>query len=219
MGTRIAGATGSGVFPDRRGSPWPARLDLLQSLTGLVLAVFMWGHMLFVSSIHVSDELMWKVTRMFEGYYVFGEPYPFLVSLVVAVIFLLFIAHALLALRKVPADYRQYRTFLEHSRTLRHPDTYLWGVQVITGFALLFLASPHLFQMLLNPGDIGPYASSDRVWSGNWWALYLLLLFCVEVHASLGLYRLSVKWGWFTGNDPERSRRRLRRFWLACVFT
>ena len=30
-------------------SRWPARMDLAQSLTGLVLGLFMWGHMFFVS--------------------------------------------------------------------------------------------------------------------------------------------------------------------------
>jgi len=200
----------------RRASRWPARLDLAQSLSGLALAVFMWGHMLFVSSIHVSEELMWTVTRFFEGYFIFGKPYPIVVSFVVAIIFALFITHALLALRKFPADYRQYRAFLVHSQALKHTDTHLWAVQVVTGFALFFLASPHLVQMLTQPGNIGPYASSDRVWSGSWWPIYLLLLFCVEVHGSIGLYRLMAKWGWFMGRgDPALARRRLRRLWLG----
>ena len=36
--------------------------------------------------------------------------------------------------------------------------------------------------MLMHPGDIGPYESADRVWSGRWWPLYLVALFCVELH-------------------------------------
>ncbi len=215
MAIETTEVAGSSELRQPRASRWPARLDLLQSLTGLALAVFMWGHMLFVSSIHVSEELMWTVTRAFEGYFFLGKPYPGLVSGVVAVIFLLFAAHALLALRKFPADYRQYRTFITHSRALGHTDTHLWGIQVLTGFALFFLASPHLVQMLTQPEAIGPYASSDRVWSGSWWPIYLALLFCVEVHGSIGLYRLMVKWGWFMGDDPAQSRRRLRRLWLA----
>ena len=59
--------------------------------------------------------------------------------------------------------------------------------------------------MLTHPGDIGPYESADRVWSGRWWPLYLVLLFCVELHGGIGLYRLAVKWGWFEGK-----RRRTR---------
>ncbi|MBS0396476.1 MAG: hypothetical protein JSR54_17795, partial [Proteobacteria bacterium] len=52
---------------------WPARLDLLQSGTGLALALFMWVHMLFVSSILLGHDAMWTVARFFEGYFVLGR--------------------------------------------------------------------------------------------------------------------------------------------------
>ena len=38
----------------------------------------------------------------------------------------------------------------------------------------------------------------------------VLLLFAVEVHGSIGLYRLALKWGWLEGRDPAAGRRRLR---------
>ncbi len=46
-----------------------------------------------------------------------------------------------LALRKFPANYAQYATFRGHMRELQHEDTTLWMWQVVTGFALFFLAS------------------------------------------------------------------------------
>ena len=46
---------------------WPARLDLIQSGTGLILALFMWAHMFFVSSILISHDAMYWVSKMFEG--------------------------------------------------------------------------------------------------------------------------------------------------------
>jgi fumarate reductase subunit C len=175
--------------------------------------------MFFVASILVSEDAMWAVTRMFEGYFVFGVAYPGIVSAVVAVVLLVFAAHALLALRKFPADYAQYRAFLSHRHDLRHTDTTLWWVQVVTGFALFFLATPHLYQMLTQPAAIGPYGSADRVWSGGWWPLYLLLLFAVELHGGIGLYRLAVKWGWFYGPTPDRTRRNLKRLkWGITAF-
>jgi succinate dehydrogenase/fumarate reductase cytochrome b subunit len=67
--------------------PWPARLDLLQSVSGLLLGLFMWLHMLFVSSILLGEEAMWTVARFFEGYFFFGYGLPWLVSLFVAGIF------------------------------------------------------------------------------------------------------------------------------------
>lgn len=200
-------------------SAWPARLDLLQSLSGLFLALFMWVHMLFVSSILLGKDVMWSVARMFEGYYFLGKAYPQLVSLFVALVFGMIVLHALLALRKFPADWRQYSRFWRHMRGMHHADTTLWLVQVVTGFAMFFLASVHLYLMLTRPDLIGPYGSSDRVWSGRMWPLYLILLFMVEIHGVVGLYRLALKWGWFEAATPELTRARLKKVkWIITVF-
>jgi fumarate reductase subunit C len=196
----------------------PALLDLTQSVSGLLLALFMWGHMLFVSSILISKDAMYTIARMFEGYYLFGAPQYWIVSLIVFGVICLFALHAALAMRKFPASYRQYKTLLVHKSTLKHTDTSLWFIQVYTGFAMFFLGSAHLFFMLVNPADIGPYASADRVWSGMW-PVYLLLLLAVELHGGIGLYRLAVKWGWLEGADAAASRRRLiGAKWAITVF-
>jgi len=189
----------------------PARLDLLQSATGLFLALFMWLHMFFVASILVSKDAFWTVARFFEGYFFFDRPYPLLVSGFVNLVFLIIVLHAALALRKFPANWQQYRSFWSHMRAMHHGDTTLWMVQVVTGFAMFFLASVHLYLMATRPELIGPYGSADRVWSGRMWPLYLLLLFAVELHGGIGLYRLAVKWGWFASADPLRSRIRMKR--------
>jgi fumarate reductase subunit C len=210
---------GVGLKDRARKSRWPARMDVAQSVSGLVLALFMWGHMFFVSSILVSKDFMWTITKMFEGYFIFGTSYPGIVSVLVFVIFSLIVLHAFLAMRKFPANFRQWRTIAGHRVLLNHGDTTLWWWQVVTGFALFFLASIHLFQMLMHPGLIGPFESADRVWSGRWWPLYLILLFAVEIHGGVGLYRLAVKWGWFEGANPAASRRNLQRLkWGLTVF-
>lgn len=202
-----------------RHSSWPARLDLLQSGSGLLLALFMWVHMLFVSSILLGNDAMWVVARFFEGYFVLGRRVPALVALVVATVVVLFVVHAALALRKFPASYGALRTFRGHMASMRHEDTTLWYWQVVTGFALFFLASVHLGTMLTRPGRIGPFESADRVWTDLMWPVYLVLLFAVELHAGIGLYRLTLKWGWFTGGDANVSRRRLRTLkWSLTVF-
>jgi fumarate reductase subunit C len=205
--------------PRPHSSRGPARLDWIQSASGLVLALFMWGHMFFVSSILLGKDAMWIVTKFFEGYFVFGRSFPWLVSMVVAAIFSLVVLHALLALRKFPINYRQVRAFRDHARDMKHGDTNLWWWQVVTGFALFFLASVHLYAMLTRPETIGPYGSADRVWSYSYWPLYLVLLFAVELHGGIGLYRLAVKWGWFAGRDPDAARRRLKTLkWALTVF-
>jgi len=44
-------------------------------------------------------------------------------------------------------------------------------------------------------------------------------LLAVELHGGIGLYRLAVKWGWFTGNDANATRRRLKLSkWTITVF-
>ena len=197
----------------------PARLDLLQSLSGLFLGLFMWGHMFLVASILLGNEAMYTVTRFFEGYYFFGKTYPALVAIIVAIVFVVFIVHALLAMRKFPGSYREYKVARQNSQSLKHTDTRLWFIQAYTGFALFFLGSVHLYVMLTNADNIGPYASADRVWTEHYWPLYLLLLLAVEFHGGIGLYRLAVKWGWFEGRDPTRTRKRLQQVkWALTVF-
>jgi len=200
-----------------RRSRWPARLDLAQSASGVLLALFMWAHMFFVASILLGKDAMWTVARFFEGYFLFGRAYPWMVSLAVAGVLVLIVVHAGLALRRFPASFRQFRDFRTHAATLRHGDTGLWPWQVFTGFAMFFLASPHLAVMLTRPDRIGPFASADRVWSEHFWPIYLLLLFAVEIHGGVGLYRAFVKWA---GPGPDgRWRARLKRLkWVLTAF-
>jgi fumarate reductase subunit C len=202
-----------------RSSRWPARLDLLQSGSGLLLGLFMWGHMFFVSSILLGKDAMWTVTRLFEGYFFFGRSLYWLVSAAVAGVLMLLVLHALLAMRKFPINYRQVRSIRDHVRHMQHGDTTLWWWQVVTGFALFFLASVHLYVMLTRPDRIGPFESADRMWSEHFWPLYLVLLFAVELHGGIGLYRLAVKWGWFAGRDPDATRARLKTLkWMLTAF-
>ena len=58
--------------------------------------------------------------------------------------------------------FHRYRT---HSSMLKHSDTNLWFIQISSGFMMFFLGSIHLYTMLTQPANIGPYASADRIWS------------------------------------------------------
>ena len=123
-----------------RKSRWPARLDLLQSASGLFLALFLVAHMFFVSSILISHDTFYTVARFFEAGWLFGTPQPWVVSCVVGGVLAVFVLHAWLAMRKFPANFRQYKVFAAHKAQLRHSDTGLWWIQLWTGFALFFLA-------------------------------------------------------------------------------
>jgi fumarate reductase subunit C len=197
----------------------PAKLDYIQSATGLFLALFMWGHMLLVSSILISEDLMYRITKFLELNFIFDGGSPLVVSIFAFIIFVIFIVHAAMGMRKLPNNYKQYKIIKEHSKNLKHDDTKLWFIQAFTGFAMFFLGSVHLYIIMTSSDAIGPYASADRIWSEWMWPLYILLLLAVEFHGTIGLYRLCVKWGWFDGNNPKETRKRLKKVkWALTIF-
>ncbi len=125
-----------------------------------------------------------------------------------------------MASRKIPAQLRERRRMLALARQLRnvtgaipalghgdprlrpHVESLLWIWQVRTGMLILVLGSFHIILLaldILTPlfGErtgIEAVSTFARVQAGLW-PLYAVLLLCVEFHASVGLYRLTVKWG------------------------
>jgi len=188
----------------------PARLDFLQSLTGLILALFITGHIMFEASILISNEMMYKVTIMFEGYYFFGEKYPGIISFLAAAISVIFVIHAGIAMKKIPSSYRNYRVIRNHLKGMKHEDSSLWMIQVVTGFMMFFMGSIHLYIMMSQPENIGPYASSYRIVEEFMGPLYFMLLISVVSHAFIGLYRLALKWGFMEGKNTKVSRARFK---------
>ena len=204
-----------------RKSRIPARMDLIQSLTGLALGLFMWVHLILVSSILISKDAMLWVTRMMEGSLNPAEEagYPILPAMAAITILILFVVHAGLAMRKFPANWKQLKVMRKHVVRMKHGDTTQWWIQAVTGFVMFFLGSAHLIIMASNAENIGPNLSADRFVSGGLWPLYLILLFAVELHGAIGLYRLAVKWGIFDGKDPRKNRARLKKLkWGLTVF-
>lgn len=177
--------------------------ELLSGVSGLVLALFMWGHVILVGSILTGARGFDWLASTLERYYI-AQP-------TVIVIFLLFLLHAAFAARKIPVRLQERRAFLKLSKQLRdsqvgdvepHVESMLWVWQVRTGIVILVLGSCHLLLMTLDvltpmfgeiPG-IEAVTSQARVRSGLWLP-YAILLVCVEFHASVGLYRLAIKWG------------------------
>lgn len=114
MSKRIDVIAGTGLDQKARKSRWPARLDVLQSASGLFLGLFMWGHMAFVSTILISKDVMWWVTKLFEGRFFLSKSYPGMVAAIVALVSVAFVLHAFLAMRKFPANFQEYRSFSRH---------------------------------------------------------------------------------------------------------
>ncbi|QKF66031.1 fumarate reductase, cytochrome b subunit [Arcobacter venerupis] len=208
-----------GKTEEGKKSRLPAKLDFMQSFTGGFLALFMWGHMLFVSSILISKDFMYTITKFFEGSFIFNEGQPIIVSIIAFIVFVIFIVHAALGMRKLPSNFKQYQVMKAHAKSMNHDDTKLWFTQAFTGFAMFFLGSVHLYIIMTHADAIGPYESADRVWSEYMWPLYILLLLAVEFHGTIGLYRLCVKWGWFDGENPKATRKTLKKVkWSLTVF-
>jgi fumarate reductase subunit C len=175
--------------------------ELASGASGLVLALFMWGHMILVGSILTGERgLNWMAT-MLEDYYI-AQP-------TVVIIFGLFLIHAAMASRKIPAQLEERRRVIKLGRGLKNPgvtgphvESMLWIWQVRTGMIVLVLGSFHLILLgidVLTPlfGErvgIEAATSMARV-SAGLWLPYAVLLVCVEFHAGVGLYRLAVKWG------------------------
>ncbi len=171
--------------------------ELLSGGSGLILALFMWGHMMFVGSILVGTYSFDWLALQLEVYFI-AQP-------TVVIIFALFLVHAAFAARKIPAELDERRKMIKLSRDLNsqaHEESLLWIWQVRTGMIVLVLGSFHLVLLsidVLTPlfGErigIESVTSLERVQAGLWLP-YAILLICVEFHASVGLYRLAVKWG------------------------
>ena len=200
-----------GKTTQKRKSRIPAKLDFLQSATGLILAIFIIFHLLFEASILFGKDSMYAITKMFELDFFIKGGSPIFISILAFIIFAIFIFHAFLAMRKFPNSYREYLRLKTHAKLMKHSDTNLWIIQITTGFMLFFLGSIHLYTMLTQPENIGPFASSDRVYSDVMWPMYLMLLVSVVLHAGVGIYRLIMKWGWFDGKNPKENRLKTRK--------
>lgn len=199
----------TGLTTEGKKSRTPAKYDKLLTATGVILALFMMGHMLFVSTILLGKDVMHTVTKLFELDFIFEGGLPIVVSVIVAIIAFIFIIHGLLGLRKFPTSYKTYIKVREHAKMMNHKDTSMWMFQWISGLVMMFAATIHLYIMFTQPQNIGPYASADRVVSEHMWLLYAVLLICVEIHGSVGLYRAAMKWGWFDGDNPKETRAKL----------
>ncbi len=208
----IAGVT---LKDAKRASKWPAYLDVAQSVTGLVLGLFLFCHMAFTSSIQFGKDLFWNLIQVSGGTPIFGHEQTWLHFLFVGVIGLLVVIHALCALRRFPTSYKQYRDIRAHVAVVKHTDSTLWLIQLATAVILTGMVFPHVAGMLTNPGDIEPNLSSVEAYdNGLIWTLIFLV--ATEVHGMVGLYRLGVKWDVIKGRETFRKVMLVICFLMIC---
>ena len=197
------------------------RYELLSGLSGVALAGFMWGHMFLVGSILTGSRGFDALAGGLEDVYI-AQPTVLAISV-------LFLMHAAMASRKIPAQIQERRRMRALNRDLglkqpdrpAHVESTLWIWQVWTGMVLLVFGSFHLvlvgldvFTDLFGAHTGIEAASTQARVAGGLWPLYAILLLCVEFHASTGLYRFAVKWG----IGARLGRPVLRRIELALLY-
>jgi len=163
-----------------------AYLDWVQMLTGAALILFMWCHLILVSSILIGPGAMNALAWFFETTYMAQVGGP--------LIFLAFLVHFVLAARKIPFKTAEQRVMWANAKRLRHTDTWLWIVQATTAMGILIMGGIHMWVVLTNL-PITAAKSAARIQTGFWFVFYLFLLPMVELHVGIGFYRILVKWG------------------------
>ncbi len=166
-------------------------LDISQSVSGVVLAIFLWTHLILVSSILLGAEAMTWVAKTMELSFLTadGHGYPWVVTIIAVIIAVIALVHVLVAAHKMPLNLRQQKALKQQLNVVNHGDTRLWVWQAATGVVIFLLLPVHLW--LIGPAPI----SHKWIWQQGVWLLYLPLLLCVELHAAIGVYRVAVKWG------------------------
>lgn len=165
-----------------------AVIELTHTVSGLLLVLFLWTHLIFVGSILLGVKAFDTLAKFMEDYYL-------LPAAVLFVVFT-FTAHVGAVSRRIPGRWREMKVLRAHAKRLNHHDTSSWLFQMFSGIAILILAAIHVFSVVW--GGIDSSLSSDRVQSPMMLWMYLPLLILAEMHASVGVYRAGVKWGIFT---------------------
>lgn len=180
-----------------KSNKWSGWLDLSQSVSGVILAIFLWTHLILVSSILFGPDVMTWVAHTMELSFLSddGHGYPWVVTAIAIGIGLLAGLHVLVAMHKLPLSLKQQRALNKQIHVIHHGDTGLWRWQAITGVVILLLLPVHLWLIGTAPETIGPQGSADRIWNQGAWLMYMPLLITVELHAAIGIYRVLLKWG------------------------
>ncbi|MEZ7198629.1 succinate dehydrogenase/fumarate reductase cytochrome b subunit [Pseudodesulfovibrio karagichevae] len=184
--------------PTGKSGKWDGALDWLQMLTGASLILFMWCHMLLVSSVVISPRLMNAIAGFFEATYMAQVGGP--------LIFLGFLLHFVLAARKIPFRAEGQKTIWQHARMMHHGDTWLWVVQIVSAMLILVMGSIHMW-VVLTDLPITAAKSAARVQSGFWAVFYFFLLPLAELHVGIGFYRIGVKWGFIKDRERDKFKR------------
>lgn len=198
----------STAFRTIQGNPtrWDGLLDCLQMLSGGCLIAFMLCHTLLVSSVILGPGVLDGIAGFFEstGLAQVGGP----------LVFVLFIAHFLLAARKLPIRFESQKVIWDHARMMSHGDTWLWGIQAVTAMIILLMGTIHVWEVLTDL-PITAAKTAENIQGGAWLAFFLILIPVVWLHTGVGLYRIAVKWSFIQDNSRKAFKNKVMMLVLA----
>lgn len=158
--------------------------DLLLSLTGACLVLFIVAHLAMDATIIIGPDAFNGIAIILERFY--------LAQVGVPLVILALVTHIVVALMK------QKSKFLSVSEAFvraKHPETLIWIVQLSTGFLLIGLALLHVVIIVLdNVTNINIVSTSVRIADIKFQIFYHVLMNVTMVHISCGIYRLYAKW-------------------------
>jgi fumarate reductase subunit C len=167
--------------------------EATQMVSGILLVIFLWTHMLFVASIWLGNSVFNTLARFMDEFGILPATIVFLI--------LVFGLHVGAVGRRMPRQWEEQKIVWKHAKLIHHADTWSWVFQAITGMAIIALAVIHI--AVVSYGGINVEYSSVRVHNG-FLIFYAVLLLLSEYHASVGLYRIFVKWGWVSRQSVKR---------------
>jgi len=170
-------------------------VETMQMVSGLLLVLFLWVHMLFVGTVLLGKGTFGALASFMDNWGVPSTASHVLSPLNLTIVFLILVfgMHIGAVLRRMPRQYREQKIVWQHAKIIHHYDTWSWVFQSITGSAILVLAAIHI--TVVAGFGISVFNSSHRVAMVGFLIFYSVLLLLSEYHASVGLYRIFVKWG------------------------
>ncbi len=184
------------------------RLDFFQVLSGVLLAIFVFGHLCLVSSVLLGPQV-------FDGLAWFLEE-VYIAQIILPCIFLLIIAHFVIAARKMPFKQGELTVYLKHAKAMNHKETWAWLAQVVTGIVLIAFALIHVWEVLADL-PITTEKSAARMQEAGAGLFYLVLMLAAWIHVGIGIFRMGVKYGYITANLRKKATFYICMLVVACL--
>ncbi|MDA3900119.1 MAG: hypothetical protein PF637_06320 [Spirochaetes bacterium] len=159
-------------------------VDMLLSLTGFCLVLFIMAHLFMDASILLGPDAFNEMALLLEKFYFAQVGTP-----LVIVGLLTHITVALLKQR------HKLDSFSQAFRHIHYPETALWLVQLFSGLLLIFFALLHVAVIVLaRVTEINIISTSVRIADIKFQIFYHILMTLTMIHLACGVYRLYAKW-------------------------